>query len=198
MRRVIAASVRLLPGTVLALVAVLATAGCGAGAPADANSGGTNVVARAATTQTFAPGQRKAAPQVRGELLGGGSYDLSAHRGEVVVINFWGSWCAPCRAEAPELEAVHQRTRDAGVSFLGINSRDGRDAAIAFADGRLSYPSVFDPAGRVGSDFTDPPIGAYPVTVVVDRQGRIAAVVRQRVLRDDFAPLVERIAAEPR
>jgi thiol-disulfide isomerase/thioredoxin len=81
--------------------------------------------------------QRPDPSKVAGELLAGGQYDLTQDRGKVVVVNFWGSWCAPCRAEADDLEAAYQATKDKGATFLGVNVRDGRDAAKAFEEGPL-------------------------------------------------------------
>jgi peroxiredoxin len=138
---------------------------------------------------------RPPAPDLRGELLDGGRYDLTQDRGQVVVVNFWGSWCAPCRAEADDLERTYQATKAAGVRFLGINVQDGRDKARAFEQGRVSYPSLFDPSSRLALEFEIPPT-VTPATVVLDRQGRIAAVIRRAVRADEFRPLVERVAAE--
>ena len=146
-------------------------------------------------TITCAPDQRSKTPKVSGELLTGGSYDISQARGQVVVVNFWGSWCAPCRAEADDLEATYQATRGSGVTFLGINVQDQRDKAKAFEEGRVSYPSIFDPASRLALAFDIPP-NTTPATVVLDREGRIATVIRAAVTRDGLRPIVERIAAE--
>lgn len=142
-----------------------------------------------------APGNRPAAPQITGELLDGGRYELAGERGQVVVINFWGSWCAPCRAEIDDLEETYQATRDQGVVFLGVNVRDDRDKAKAFHSGRTSYPSIFDPAGRTALDFDVPP-NAVPSTIILDREGRIAAVLRRATVVNELRPLVERVAAE--
>ncbi|MEU0154914.1 TlpA family protein disulfide reductase [Micromonospora fulviviridis] len=146
-------------------------------------------------TITCAPDQRSKTPKVSGELLTGGSYDVSQARGQVVVVNFWGSWCAPCRAEADDLEAVHQATKASGVTFLGINVQDSKDKAIAFEEGRVTYPSLFDPASRQALNFDIPP-NTTPATVVLDRDGRVAVVIRRAVTRDELQPIVERVAAE--
>ncbi|KKJ96762.1 TlpA disulfide reductase family protein [Micromonospora sp. HK10] len=142
-----------------------------------------------------APDQRSAPPALAGELLSGGRYDVSQDRGTVVVVNFWGSWCAPCRAEADDLEATYQATKASGVTFLGINVQDSKDKAIAFEEGRISYPSLFDPASRLALALDIPP-NTIPATVVLDREGRIAAVVRAAVTQEGLRPIVERIAAE--
>ena len=142
-----------------------------------------------------APDQRSAAPKITGELLTGGNYDVSQARGQIVVLNFWGSWCAPCRAEADDLEATYQATKASGVTFLGINVQDSKDKAVAFEQGRVTYPSLFDPASRLALALDIPP-NTIPATVVLDRDGRIATVIRAAVTQDGLRPIVERIAAE--
>ncbi|MGC4851941.1 TlpA family protein disulfide reductase [Micromonospora sp. DT4] len=142
-----------------------------------------------------APDQRSAPPKLAGELLTGGTYDVSEARGQVVVVNFWGSWCPPCRAEADDLEAVYQATKNAGVSFLGVSVQDSRDKAKAFEQGRVTYPSLFDPPSKLALALDIPP-NTVPATVVLDREGRIAAVIRAAVTQEGLQPIVERIAAE--
>nr|WP_239083702.1 TlpA disulfide reductase family protein [Asanoa ishikariensis] len=140
-------------------------------------------------------GKRPAAPEVKGELLEGGSYDSAASAGKVVVVNFWGSWCAPCRAEIDDLEGVYEATKGSGVDFLGINIRDGRDAALAFHSQRVAYPSVFDPSSKLALGFQIPP-NSIPATIILDRDGDIAYVIRRAVTKDQLQPIVERVAAE--
>jgi len=143
------------------------------------------------------PGRRPA-PALTGELLDGGTFDLATHRGEVVVVNFWASWCAPCRAEIGDLEATYQATKARGVTFVGINIRDpDRDKARAFVEGRTTYPSLYDPSGRLSIGFAEFGTSAIPSTVVIDRQGRVAEVIRVAVRRADLEPVVARVAAEP-
>lgn len=142
-----------------------------------------------------APDNRPDAPTLTGELLDGSRYDLTQDRGKVIVVNFWGSWCAPCRAEADDLEETYQATRERGVVFLGVNVRDDRDKAKAFHEGRTTYPSVFDPGGRTALEFDVPP-NSIPATIILDREGRIAMVLRRAVLADELISFVERVAAE--
>lgn len=143
-----------------------------------------------------APEDRPLVSGVTGELLGGGTYDIENDRGKVVVVNFWGSWCAPCRAEADDLETTYQATRASGVTFLGINSRDDKDSARAFERGyQVTYDSVYDFEGRVGLKF-DVTQSAIPSTLVLDRQGRIAAAIRRSTTTAELKPLVEKIASE--
>jgi thiol-disulfide isomerase/thioredoxin len=176
------------------LLATLALAGCSTGTPA---AGGQNrYVAGDGKTIEYPLAKRIAAPAVSGDTLGAGTFDLAGQRGKVVVINFWAEWCAPCVLESAALVAVYQSTKDSGVVFVGVNSRDERDKALAFQNARLTYPSLFDPAGRVALKFRDV-ASTLPTTVIVDRQGRVAAAVHDAVTEDGLAQLVKRIAAEP-
>ncbi|MFI6821381.1 TlpA disulfide reductase family protein [Micromonospora sp. NPDC050187] len=173
----------------LATVTAVALAGCTTGGDEQ----------RCVTRDGFlecAPDQRGTAPKVSGELLDGSSYDVARDRGTVVVINFWGSWCNPCRAEADDLENTYQATKAAGVTFVGINVTDSRDKAKAFEKTyKVTYPSLFDPPGRTALDFEIAP-NAIPATIVLDREGRVAVVRRGAVVQEALQPVVERIAAE--
>ena len=141
------------------------------------------------------PSQRPQVSGVTGELLDGGTYDIAQELGKVVVVNFWGSWCAPCRAEADDLERTYQATKAGGVTFIGVNSRDGRDAAKAFERGQVTYPSIFDPNSKVALKFDVTQVNT-PSTLILDRQGRIAVAVRRATTVQELQPLVEKIAAE--
>ncbi|SDZ36837.1 Thiol-disulfide isomerase or thioredoxin [Micromonospora pattaloongensis] len=173
----------------LALVTAVAVTGCSGGGTFEDDCETRDGVLECA------PGTRAPAPKVAGELLDGARYDIAQERGNVVVVNFWGSWCAPCVAEADDLESTYQATRDKGVRFLGVNVNDGRDKAKAFEQGRVTYPSLFDPGSRVALDFQVPP-NSVPATIVLDRDGRIAVVIRRGVTQDVLRPIVERVAAE--
>ncbi|GAA1720372.1 TlpA family protein disulfide reductase [Fodinicola feengrottensis] len=179
-------------------VAAAGLAGCAGGASGDGASRG-GLGARslgAGTLQTFAVGRRKLAGALSGDLLDGSRFDPAALTGEVVVVNFWGSWCAPCRKEAPDLEAAWLATKQLGVVFLGVDLRDTRDKARAFAGSyRISYPSLFDPAGRTALAFRDVPPSVVPATVVIDRSYRIAAVYRRVIQRAELEATVRAVAA---
>jgi peroxiredoxin len=177
-------------GTVLCAVAVVALAGCSGGSWEEKCSTNSDKVIECT------PENRAPAPKVSGELLDGGRYDLTQDRGQVVVVNFWGSWCAPCRAEADDLEATYRATRDQGVRFLGVNVQDGRDKAKAFEKSlEVTYPSLFDSGNRVALNFKIPP-NSTPATIVLDRDGRIAAVFRGPIVQSTLQPVVVRAAAE--
>ena len=124
--------------------------------------------------------ERKKPGEVSGETLEGKKVSLDQYAGRVVVLNVWGSWCPPCRKEAPLLvEAARELAQD-DVIFLGINTRDSsRDLGLAFERRYdVPYDSLYDPSGRSLLAFygTLSP-SAIPSTVVIDRQGRVAASI---------------------
>ena len=177
MRRLLAAAV--------ALVAALALVGCTdkAAPPVE-------------RFHVYPVDERKPAPELTGELLDGtGTYDPASHAGNVVVVNFWASWCGPCVTEAPELDAVYTERAEQGVSFLGINAYDQLDPARGFARQYTTYPSVFDPSSRLALGFAVQP-NAIPSTIVIDRQGRIAAIARGQVYFGDLDPVVAALLDE--
>jgi thiol-disulfide isomerase/thioredoxin len=140
-------------------------------------------------TFRVAVGDRAPVTGVSGELLDGSPFDLADWRGEVVVVNFWGEWCVPCRSEAPVLEEVHRDFAGRGVRFLGIDVRDDRAQAQAFVREKgISYPSIFDQSNLLALRFRGVPPTATPTTVVLDRQGRVAVrhsgEIRYSVLRE--------------
>jgi thiol-disulfide isomerase/thioredoxin len=179
---------RLLAVLATATVAAGLVAGCG-GESWEKKCGSTDGVVRCA------PDQRPPAGAVTGQLLDGGTYDVGQDRGKVVVVNFWGSWCSPCRAEAADLEKAYQATKANGVTFVGVNSRDDRDAAKAFEQGRTTYPSIYDPNGKVALKFDVTQVST-PSTLILDRQGRIAVALRASTTFGQLEPLVQRVAAE--
>ncbi len=123
---------------------------------------------------------------------------LADYPGEVVVLNVWGSWCGPCRAEAPDLEFVARETAADGVSVLGVDVRDDRNAAADFIRDRgITYDSVFDPPGRTLAALRGYPRNTVPSTIVLDRQHRVAAVYLTSIRVPELIPLVQRLAAEP-
>lgn len=138
-----------------------------------------------------------------GELMGPDLLDdaatirLSDFPGQVVVINVWGSWCGPCRGEAPALEQVYEQTKDSGVAFLGIDFRDRKESGRDFVTDRgVTYPSIYDYDGRTLATLTTP-TSVVPTTVVLDRRHRAAAVYLRAITADELRQSVERIAAEP-
>ncbi len=125
---------------------------------------------------------------------------LDDFAGKVVVINVWGQWCGPCRAEIAQLQKAYDATRKDGVEFLGIDVRDNDiDAPRDFiADRKISYPSIYDPEMRTMLAFGGKyPTTVIPSTVVLDREHRVAAVFLRELLAEDLIGLLQRLAAEP-
>jgi thiol-disulfide isomerase/thioredoxin len=159
------------------MVAALAVTGCAA----DVGSTGDKGYVDGKGVITVLPaGKRKQPGEVSGETLEGKQVSLSSYAGKVVVINVWGAWCPPCRAEADDLAAAARVLAPDGVVFLGINSRDlSKDNALAFQRTyKVPYASIYDPGGRNLLAFrgTLTP-NSIPSTVIIDKQGRVAASI---------------------
>ncbi|MBD3933990.1 TlpA family protein disulfide reductase [Streptomyces chumphonensis] len=145
-------------------------------------------------------GKRVAAPDLAGEGVHGKELKLSDHRGEVVVLNVWGSWCPPCRGEAPNFAKVSEDLADEGVQFLGINTRD-LDVANAQAFDRtygIEYPSFYDPSGKLILKFPKGNLNpkAIPSTLVLDREGRIAVRALKPLTEEELREIIEPVMAE--
>lgn len=188
------------------LVLVLVTAGVVAvqltgflSAGQDAAAEGPSVAAGNRTVTEYAPEDRGEPVTLSGTGLTGEAIDIAAWRGDVVVINVWGSWCAPCREEAPILAATSAAYADQGVRFVGINVRDNSAAAIAFEESYgISYPSIDDSNGKALLSLAEHLPGAgVPVTLLLDRDGRPAARVLGAVQESTLTALVDTVLAEP-
>lgn len=186
----------------VALVAGLALAGCSTADPLSQQyreGGDQGFVAGDGTVTEIPPGEREAPIELGGETADDGQVALADLRGDVVVLNIWYAACAPCRAEAPELAEISEGYAGAGVSFVGINTRD--DAAQAQAFERtfgIEYPSILDAA--TGSALlalrgqANPQ--AVPTTLVLDREGRVAARVVGRAEGSVLRALLDRVVEE--
>ncbi|MGH3917681.1 MAG: TlpA family protein disulfide reductase [Pseudonocardiaceae bacterium] len=187
---------------VLVLVAaVLLLAGCATGTDAVARGGTFEFVSPGGKTDIFydPPATRGVVGDLSGDSLTepGTTVSLDRYRGQVVVLNVWGSWCGPCRAEADDLVQVAAATAGQRVQFIGIDVRDSRQAGADFArDFGLTYPSIFDPPGRTLLALKGIPRSVVPLTIVLDRQHRVAAVFLHAVQAQDLQPVVQRIATE--
>jgi len=104
-------------------------------------------------------------------LLSGGNATLSSFRGNVVILNFWATWCPPCRAEMPSMEALYVRYKDQGLEMLAVNLRENPDTVQQFIQSNgYTFPILMDRTGRTGSLYG---VQAIPTTFILDRQGRM-------------------------
>ena len=168
--------------TALAVASALLLTGCTSDPLADQfrEGSGKNYIAGDGTITIYDSADRSDAIEFAGETVEGEQYNSADDAGKVQVVNFWYAGCAPCRAEAPILQEVHEAVDPADVSFVGVNVRDQAGTAAPFEkDYGITYPSVLDVetgeaqlafAGRV-------PPAAVPTTIVLDQDGRVAARV---------------------
>jgi len=185
----------------LGLASVLSLGACDGGAIGNSGPGsnGVDFVPGSPGTTVYGGGSGPVVPRVTGTLLSGSKFTLAADRGHVVVLNFWGSWCTPCRAEAPSLSRLAERFAPNGVRFLGVDIRDSPATAEAFQrDFHIGYPSLNDPSDLIALGFRDtvPPQG-IPTTLVIGRDGRIAARVIGEVSYPSLRGLISQALAEP-
>jgi len=183
-----------------ALVCCLSLAGCSdSGDDARVTGAQGYVAAEDGTVLVVAPDEREPAPGLSGELVGGGSFAASDIPGDaVVVVNVWGSWCAPCRAEAATLETVYRDVRDQNVLFVGLNTRDKPAQALAFLDRfDVTYPNLDDNDAGLQLAFRDSlPSAAIPTTWVIDREGRVAARALSGLTEARLRGMLDSVLAE--
>ncbi|MGA4506310.1 TlpA family protein disulfide reductase [Propionibacteriaceae bacterium G1746] len=143
------------------------------------------------------PGKRKPAPVLTGTDLAGKPLTTSTYAGLVLVLNVWGSWCGPCRKEAPELVKAAQQK--AGIAqFIGINTRDNSaGTATAFTRSfAIDYPNFYDPTGELLLQLRDLPPSAIPSTLVIDKQGRVAARILGETSASTLTGIIDDVAAD--
>ncbi|GHE38708.1 TlpA disulfide reductase family protein [Streptomyces lavendulocolor] len=191
-------------GAALVLTGCTSAADGGADRPSgEGGSSGTSATFPAGSGEITAipAGRRPAAPDISGKNLDGEPLRLSDYRGSVVLLNVWGSWCEPCKAEAPHLARAFEATRDRGVQFLGINTRDMSTEPAKDFERRygITYPSFYDPRGELVLRFKGHLLPqAIPSTVVIDRQGRIAARALKALGEREIIGMLTPVIAEGR
>jgi thiol-disulfide isomerase/thioredoxin len=198
--------------TTLAVV-VVAVAAAVVAVVALAGGGGKGLAPEAATGQVELVGsgvavvpeaERPPLPAFSGRTLDGKELDLASLRGSPLVLNFWASWCGPCRAEQQGLELASRTLAGRDVRMVGVNIRDDKGAAVSYLEEfGVGYPSLFDRAALLSARLGALGPQAPPYTLVVDAQGRVAARVfgalpggepkRQAALLTD---LVERVTGQ--
>ena len=144
--------------------------------------------------QAIERGQRASAPNIRLATLNSNRVSsLSAYRGRVVVVNYWASWCGPCRFEAPLLQSWYAKMKNLGGVVLGVDTYDlTSDARSFIKQYHLTYPMLRDPGGKTKTAFG---VSGFPESFVIDRSGRVAALERGPVdnsfMENTVIPLLE-------
>jgi len=185
----------------LGVIAMAGLAACSTGNDAAVYGGSFTFVSPGGQTEFSYPvDQRGTVGDLSGPDLANkdATVALSDYAGKVVVVNFWGSWCGPCRAESDELNTAAAALAGQGVQFLGVNVKDTRDAGADFLNSKqVGYPSIFDPSMRTLLSIRGYPSGSIPSTIVIDRQGRVAHVFLEEISNpDQLISTVSQIAAE--
>jgi len=161
------------------------------------------VVLATSPSALAAPEIGRAAPPLVVQQLDGREFDLSAHRGNVVILNIWATWCPPCRAEMPALDSFYRQHRDEGVDVIGLSADDPRDrrSVVKVMQG-FSYPAALASDSKVDG-FDSPAV--LPVTYVVGVDGIIAAVLKpgktpitEEALARLVLPMLPNAAQSPR
>ncbi|MEU4495384.1 TlpA disulfide reductase family protein [Streptomyces sp. NPDC023998] len=188
--------------TAVVAVGALTLSACSGDSNGKSGGGGnTNFVTNTGGISTVAKGKRTAPYKISGETLEGNQLDIADLKGKVVVMNVWGSWCPPCRAEAPYFSKVSNETKDKGVEFVGINTRDhNKSPALAFEkDYSITYPSLYDPVGKlIVNGFPRGSLNpqAIPSTIVLDREGKIAARSLKALDDKELHEIIDPLIAE--
>ncbi|MGW6903738.1 TlpA family protein disulfide reductase [Streptomyces sp. NPDC054940] len=181
-----------------AAVAALTLSACGSGT--SGGGGGANFVPGSNGIDTVAQGKRAAAPDLSGETIDGKQLSTADYKGKILVINVWGSWCPPCRAEAKNFQTVYQDLKGQGVEFVGINTRDtSTTPAQAFEkEFGVTYPSLYDPTGKQMLRFKKGTLNpqAIPSTLVIDRKGGIAARALTPLSEETLRSMLKPVLAE--
>ena len=188
---------RLVTAIAVLLSAVL-LAGCTASTDAPQQTGSEfRFVEGTPSGEVIAKDDRQDAPDITGELLNGEPYALNERAGKIVVMNFWASWCAPCRIEAPDLQQIYQTYQPQGVEMLGVLVRDTKGQGQTFSQQvGMTYPSLYDPSAKVALQLNGYPLAAIPSTVVIDANGQVAATYVSVVDVESLTSTIEKLLAE--
>lgn len=144
---------------------------------------GAAVLMLAVSAPAMALSSNEPAPDFTLKSNSGGNVKLSELRGQVVMVNFWASWCGPCRQEMPLLDALHQRYKDLGFTVLGVNVEEDPAAARSLLEEvPVTFPILFDSNNRVSEAYE---VDAMPSTVIVDRDGKVRYIHKGYVPGDE-------------
>jgi thiol-disulfide isomerase/thioredoxin len=180
-------------------VAALVLSACSSGGTSG-GSGNTNFITGSDGIATVKKGDRQDAPDLSGKTIDGKTLDTADYKGKILVVNVWGSWCSPCRAEADNLVQVAKATAGKGVQFVGLNTRDPETGpAVAFEKKYdVPYPSLYDPTGKLMLRFKKGTLNpqAIPSTIIIDRDGKIAARTLQALSEEKLREMLDPVIAE--
>ncbi|GAA4066366.1 TlpA disulfide reductase family protein [Streptomyces shaanxiensis] len=182
-----------------AAVTALTLSACSSGG-LSGGGGDTNFVPGSNGIDTVAQGKRTTAPELSGETIDGKQLSTADYKGKILVVNVWGSWCPPCRAEAKNFQTVYDDVKGQGVEFVGINTRDtSTTPAKAFEkEFGVTYPSLYDPTGKQMLRFEKGTLNpqAIPSTLVIDRKGGIAARALTPLSEETLRSMLKPVLAE--
>jgi len=184
-------------GTAAAVALVALFAGCGAGRQVQTEPSDSSVFGSGKSVTLVKVADRTMAGVAAGPMLGGNQrLSTDSFPGKVIVINIWGSWCSPCRKEAPDLAAASKTTAKT-AQFIGVDIRDDSASAQAFVRAfKIPYPSIEDPdAAQLVKLSPDLPIIGVPTTLLVDPKGRTAARIVGPITRSSLIDMINDVAA---
>jgi thiol-disulfide isomerase/thioredoxin len=190
---------RTLAALVVAALLAAGLAACTGKDAVDQSAGGEyRFVTATQVGHVFPVADRKSVGPVTGTLMDGSPFTLSAARGKVVLINFWATWCGPCKTETPQLDALYRDIGSKGIDFVGVDTKElSRDAGTSFiSDNKISYPIVWDEPGKTALQLGHIPAAGLPFTVLIDKQQRVAAVYLRSLTPGDLTPVLTSLAAE--
>lgn len=194
---------RAVTATAAAVVSSLALVGCATGTDAVATGETFNFVSPGGEIEIHydPPADRqKIAPMSGPEVIDPEvSVAVADFPGQVVLINLWGQWCGPCRAEIDDLQRLQEKYQSQGFTNLGVNLRDpNRQKPVDFIkDNGVTYPSIWDPSQAAVAALQGFPTSVVPATLILDKQHRVAAVYLAEVTDTQLEPVIERLLAEP-
>ena len=132
--------------------------------------------------------QGKIAPNFTSESLSGGKASLTDYTGDVIVVNFWATWCPPCKAEMPGINAFYERHQAEGLVVLAVNVRESEALVRPFIEAnQFTFPVLLDPAGTVVNQYQ---VRSYPTTVIIDRDGIVRHVQVGLISEDELELIV--------
>jgi peroxiredoxin len=164
------------------------------------SSGGTRIRSANKLGTIIPIADREPAGSFTGQLIDGGTISTQDLRGKVTLVNFWASWCTPCRIESPQLDLLYRRMKSDGVQVVGIDTKDAKSNARAFVRSYdISYPIVFDETGeiqiRMGAEW----VRGLPFSILLDKSGDVAALyLGQLTVKDLRGPIASLRAEQKR